>query len=407
MTEPLASQVGLEENADCPNPTSVLSPSSFMRALFLCVAYVLVIGIMSGCGSETAEKGLHLDAMYQEGDALHATEIAKIGDDAPLIGNPLSLALNSEGTLYISDFDNDRVHVVSAEGDSIDTIGQSGQGPGEFQDPSTLTVGPSDSLFVEDGRRISVFSSAPQHEFAYSFRLPVNDAKLPGGLHKTGSGALLASYSRPKNPNFERDPGIWLMRVDRNENILDELYQMPQDEYHVRVQNGHHRSVERPFGRKAFYSYTDTGVCYGWSDSLRVRCGDAQGHDSLALDVDHTALPVTSSEIGFYRDIYDGEELAMIEEAGFHDTHPAYEALHVDSEGRFWVQEASPKPDKPLSPEEAEETMVAWHRIDPTDETYQTIELPVGQTIEAATDTHVYTTMVPARPNVWIYRLDE
>lgn len=375
------------------------------------VVVFLMFSLLLGCENETAERGLHLDAVYTKKTTLQAAEVAEVGNgEWPLIGVPWGVALNSKQQLYISDFDNDRVYVISAEGDSVDTIGRSGQGPGELQDPGAITIGPADSLFVYNRMRrsVSVFGPPPSHEFAYSFRLPLTgDGHTPNGVHKTVSGALLASYERSANPNVERDPGIWLMRVDRNENILDELYRMPQDEYHVRVQNGHHRSVERPFGRKAFYSYTDTGVCYGWSDSLRVRCGDAQGQDSLALAIDHTALPVTSSEIGFYRDIYDGEELEMIEEAGFHDTHPAYEALHVDSEGRFWIQEASPEPDKPLSPEEAEEIMVAWHRIDPTTETYQTIELPVGQTIEAATDTHVYTTMVPARPNVWIYRLDE
>lgn len=361
-----------------------------------------------GCEPGEPETGLHLDEVYEEEAALQAMKVGEIGDNAPLIGLPRSLALNSEGMLYISDFDNNEVHVVSAGGDSIDTLGRSGQGPGEFRNTSTITVGPSDSLFVRDSQRISVFGPAPQHEFAYSFHLPSPyNGKTSGGVHKTLEGTLLASYSRPKNPNLDRDPGIWIMRVDRKESTPETIYQMPMDEIHVRVQNGHHQSVERPFGRKSFYTYTDTGVCYGWSDSLRVRCGDADGHDSLVVNVDHTALPATSSEIASYRDIYGGDRLAMIEEAGFHDTHPAYEGFHVDTDGRIWILEAVHKPDESLTLEEIQDVMVTWYRIDPVAETYKTIELPAGQTIEAATGTHVYTTMAPVLPNVWIYRLDE
>ena len=363
-----------------------------------------------GCENQPKEKGLHLNETYEKKNALQATEIAEIGDEDPLIGTPRGIALNSEGQLYISDFDRDRVHVVSSEGNAVETIGRSGEGPGEFQNPGAVSVGPADSLFVYNRMRrsVSVFGPPPDHEFTYSFRLPlIGDGRTPSGVHKTASGGLLASYGRTKNPNIDGNPGIWIMRVDRNESTPETLYQMPMDEVHIRVENGSHRGVMRPFGRKSFRTYTDTGVCYGWSDSLHVRCGDADGHDSVVVNVNHTPRPVASSEIAFYRNIHDGEELAMIEEAGFHDTHPAYEGFHVDTDERIWVMEVPHRPEEPVDPGELQDVMVTWYRIDPVTETYQTLELPAGQKIKAATDTHVYTTMVVgALPNVWIYRLD-
>ena len=88
----------------------------------------------------------------------------------------------------------------------------------------------------------------------------------------------------------------------------------------------------------------------------------------------------------------------MVEAAGWHRTYPAFEAMAIDRANRFWIRE----PARVYSFDEVH----PWHVIDVKRGTSQSATIPAAQTVQAATEEYVYTTLRPIRPEVWIYRIE-
>jgi streptogramin lyase len=110
---------------------------------------------------------------------------------------PTDVAWDAQGNAYISDgYINSRVAKTSNRGEWLASWGSLGTGPGQFDTPHGLAVGPNGDVFVADrgNRRIQVFD--PNGKFLRQFTIDVPvpaDAKpaigaVPDNL-KTGSGA--------------------------------------------------------------------------------------------------------------------------------------------------------------------------------------------------------------------------
>jgi len=385
-----------------------LSSRCVLSVVFL---KVLVLGLLVGCGTKGTETQLVLEETqlaleeeFENAGSVELVEVAALGSESgPLIGDPISVAVDQLGTVYVADRKRAFVWTLSPEGDSLDAIGRSGRGPGEFIRPSWVTVGPNDSLFVYDGgnRRVSVFGPSPDRAFVYSFPLHSSEGRSPSAIYVTLSGKLMARYTRPKNPNLGPS-GHWIVQVDRRGRIVkDDLVRLPLRELHFEQPTpGYFRSVERPFGRTPVFASDSEGrVCYGWTDSLHVRCRSLHGPDRTAFKVDHEPLPVRPEEIEQQKKIWDAERLAMIEEAGWHDTYPAFEAMAIDTADRFWIQGAARV--------QSFDDTHPWYIINAAAGTFRSTTLPAGQKVQAATEEYVYTTLRPIRPEVWVYRVSD
>lgn len=114
--------------------------------------------------------------MLLQAQTVTLTEAFRIGDEAAgdtmLFGAVIQVSADSEGQVYVVESPFNGIHVFSAIGDHITSIGRLGAGPGEFQSAPQMHVGPSDTLYAFDfwPRRLSVFSPE-SHEFEYSLSL--------------------------------------------------------------------------------------------------------------------------------------------------------------------------------------------------------------------------------------------
>jgi hypothetical protein len=104
-------------------------------------------------------------------------------------------AFDHRGQILIADYSSHSVSVFDSAGHYVLTLGRQGRGPGEFQSPGRIAVGPADSVFIWDSdlARISVFS--PELQFVRSFS--VSPSWLVNGIAFLPDGGLvLATIGR-------------------------------------------------------------------------------------------------------------------------------------------------------------------------------------------------------------------
>jgi len=84
-------------------------------------------------------------------------------------GRLYDIAVNSLGSVYISDFTNDTVYTFHTDGKYIGSIGSSGFGDGEFYGPTGLAVDDDNNLYVIDSGNMRIVKFSVNGEFLLSF----------------------------------------------------------------------------------------------------------------------------------------------------------------------------------------------------------------------------------------------
>jgi len=124
-------------------------------------------------------------------------EWGRKGREAGEFSNPVDVAVAPDGSVFVSDYDLDRVQKFTADGVYLLQFGRSGSGPGEFDAPAGLAVDSSGSGYVADfyHHRIEKFSGAGalQTVIGHPGRLGAGALHYPTGLHASADGRLLVA----------------------------------------------------------------------------------------------------------------------------------------------------------------------------------------------------------------------
>ena len=131
-------------------------------------------------------------------------------------------ASDAAGRVWVADFGNQRVQLFGSDGSSLLAFGARGSGPGQFNDPCGIAVGPSDLVFVADtwNGRVQVFNDKGswQREWGGDFFGPRGIAVDAGGavfVADTGNGRVVrfdgfghkeAEWGTAKGPGKLADP---------------------------------------------------------------------------------------------------------------------------------------------------------------------------------------------------------
>ncbi len=110
------------------------------------------IAVDRGGGIYVAE-GNRVQVFWPEGDRLHVTYGGLLG--------ATGVAVDSDGTYYVSDSKVCRVTAFTARGRMLRTWGRRGTADGEFTDPSGVAIGPDGFVYVADdgGARVQKFTT--------------------------------------------------------------------------------------------------------------------------------------------------------------------------------------------------------------------------------------------------------
>jgi len=153
-----------------------------MKKLFF---MIIVLSIFVFCGPQKTEWGGTIEEVdgvtvvknpkegiwdSKENGNVTISQELKIGElDGPeefLFANIADVAVNSKGDIYVADSRLNEIRKFNKGGEYLLTIGRPGQGPGEFQSVSNLTMNNRDDLIAFDAisRRFSVFSANGEYK---------------------------------------------------------------------------------------------------------------------------------------------------------------------------------------------------------------------------------------------------
>lgn len=347
----------------------------------VCTTLIVVTLVGIGCGPSEAESDATADRWTVErGDIQLEEEFSVMEAEDFFFGSIADVAVDSEGRIYVADAGEQHVKVLSPEGELLETIGQEGEGPGEFQRPHDIYVGRGDSVYVMDAQqRITVFSPE-SYEVAYLVTLGAIESRFPTSLFAGAQeeGFFVEYRASVRDPDtrsavhrvgYDGEPDeSAVFTLQDGELLFDDSGDIP-------------RAMPKPFSRGSRVAVGPEGRIYhGTTGTLAV---DIYARDGLRVDtvaIPYTPVPVTGRDVAYEKERYDNEWASrMIDNADLDDTKPVFSTLLVDDRGQLWFKRATD------DPEQAD-----WWIADPTAEQVAVVSLPSEIDLMAVRDGYAY-----------------
>jgi hypothetical protein len=266
----------------------------------------------------------------------------------------------SDGDLVVADAGSQTVRLYSSEGVFKRLLGGAGSGPGEFQRPTQILVGASDSIFVwdDDAYRITRFDSAGDfvgiHTFSRETIARAVAAPLyPGSALLLSSGALLVRLvakgeDLPATNRFRRRSGVLLVSPDLA--VMDTLMFFGDIEQVL---------VDSPWGplpvvpalarnTSIAIQSTEPSVCVGDQRGAEVLCFESDGAVTArrwragAITVRDDEPEVAAwrdTTLGLYEQKLSPDAARrLVARVPVPTTRPEYSNLALDADGNLWVE---------------------------------------------------------------------
>lgn len=279
-------------------------------------------------------------------------EIQPEADTPAEILNPQSVAIADDGSVLVSESGQGQIKVFGPDGTFARTIGRRGSGPNEYQAAFIAVHG--DTLLVQDPQS-SRFSRVLWRTGEFlSQMVSVCCYWTPLGVDASGH-AWVNSIARAPDTTFTHSRGF--LRIPATPGPVDTLWAyerkgLPEPPYwEIRQGDRMQMSMAIPFQPRAVFAPDAAGrLLTGWSGEYSIR-ESTNGQDTVALfGRAWTPEPVAAAEKQRLVDVYIERQLRArgpVDEATYRkamdpgmipDQRPAYLLLHVDRDGRRWVE---------------------------------------------------------------------
>jgi hypothetical protein len=342
------------------------------------IAIAALVLVLSACAGPAAERslGVRSDCVADaaEGAGAGRTEtpgafwlfrsVMRTGGEATgdtvIFGRIKDVTVDSTGRIYVADSMRNQILVYDPHGRHLRQIGGSGQGPGEFRDPTRL-MSRGDSVWVFDplAWRMTAFDSVGRTletitppQVAQFGQVPEVEILSDGTLMQLGYDRYqegLESSLGERRSAVVRGPNT-IERWSRGESGWQVLAEVPGLEVFVDMDEGGIQDVLH--ARRALWAPTpDGGFWYADSGESSVARFDREGARVCGIELELSPVPLTRAERDAYYDAAD-----LTDRSPEHVTrarqdrrgvpvpshHPALERLLVADDGSLWVKRTPP-----------------------------------------------------------------
>ncbi len=248
-----------------------------------------------------------------------------------------SIDVAPNGRIFVADTGDNHVRVFGSDGAPIATLGRQGQGPGEFQAPRSVLVGPSGDLHVLDGTNMRISTWTAELEHAGDLQAPPWIFQL---LHGRPDGSWLAwTYGTAgDNP----DPSSMRSRVavvsaagDLGDPLLDVDM---NNQYTVKRDGLMSYYSDNPIASPAVVARPGGGFFLTRSSEYQVLAFGPDGEPEWALRAAAQPEPVPETIVDrLLTRVRDRMPDVARSELNLPEFLPALRALNVDGAGRLYV----------------------------------------------------------------------
>lgn len=367
--------------------------TAFARVPALCLGLVLASLAPVACGDGGGDPGAGAsDALSGPDRPLEwpTREVFRIGGvDAPAwaaFGDPVDVAFDAAGQLYVLDATAGQVVVVDTAGSLVRTVGREGEGPDEFRFPGRMAVRPDGSLFVYDAGHGALLHFATDGTFVEQVPLEEGGLRPAGDLVAAGEALLAEVAPRERDGGTGVPPGprlVVALPVERGDSAATRyagwrppvpvgraLTEEETGGFRVRLPPvvGFPPSLHLaglPGGAMALADSTTWTVRVLGNDGTPIAIlerpgvpagvtGDLRESEKDrrldALEANPPRMMVNQRGGGSQSVANEAVlrlERARIDAMGFHDEVPVIQRLATDPRGRIWVERFSGTPGQP------------------------------------------------------------
>jgi hypothetical protein len=308
--------------------------------LTLILIYFSIAIVLVSCGKKrsdwkgTIKKGNGVtivknpkEPMYRK-DVFSLEKELVIGEekkaDEYLFSQIADVGVDHEENIYILDVKDAHILVFNKNGEYLRTIGKRGQGPGEFQHATNLTITPGNEILVNDrGARFLHFYA------------------LNGDYLRSLSFASMPSFHRPKVDSqgnivarhmfIDKTAVFVLAKFDARLNLIFTIFS-----YEISVNPG----LLNLFAPDCFWEIcNDDTIVWGYSAKYEFEVLDRAGRMIRKITKDYDPVEITKEEKQkWVMDTYGKDGIPPNEKVTWSKNHHAFQFMKMDDAGRIFVQ---------------------------------------------------------------------
>lgn len=327
-----------------------------MRFISILSTYTAVLIFFSSCSNHSAEdlpdyiqslENVTVHIIESQPDlSIKLTQLTAFGniEDVPF-GRISYVDIDDSGNVYISEGSqgNEAVYVFDSEGNYLNKIGRSGEGPGEFRSIDDMKVF-NDKLLVLDGNLLRIqFFSTDDHSLIDEASLNPSEwdqsgeqsATFPENIFVLNDSTLLTSFY---HLTFDVDSKSYYHLNLEGDVISDQI--LTHDFIkHLNDPSSSYVFYD-PFGGRGLIEISSTNEIYSvWSDKMLFKVYDADGTYLRAFYHPFRNSSISRNEALSFS---ESEQFkSALRHHGIPDYWRAFEHLILDSENRIWVSTIS------------------------------------------------------------------
>jgi len=254
------------------------------------------------------------------------------GDENYMFSYPADIDSDSEGNIYVLDYQDCVVRKYDPHGKFATQFGRKGQGPGEFTSPYSMTISLQDLVYVGDYslRKIEIFSPTGDYQktlhadFTYYFSINTKNDLIMG--HR--------EYDKDGNPFYN------VGRFDFQKNEAEDFFSQRQY-WPARIMDDEFRYEFPYFVRWDINSKAHVYVASAVDYEISVFSSDGNMLFKFSKDFNH--VKVSGEEMEKISDIISG--VPSRAEPNPYKTqlvYPVFEFISIDEKDRVWVENYQP-----------------------------------------------------------------
>jgi hypothetical protein len=313
----------------------------------LIVLFLLVLLIPISCQKQKAEwKGTieEIDGVMtvkNPGEPVYGEFTFSLEEDLSLGGDPhkdnyyfprrASLAVDDDRNIYVLDSGNFRIQKYDSSGHYLLSIGRQGQGPGEFQYPSNLSLDAQGNILIFDSmtRAIKVFAQDGTYKESLNIR-----AFIQPQAFISEEGFIFGWRDDYRSPD---GPKMCILKLTPENPDVETVM-----EFRGELKPNQTSFVIHAYSnRLAMCVVNPSAFCYGFSSEYKIYVADGRGETIRIIEKFEEPVPISKAEKeatvkdgkGIYATIGPEKGEGVV----FPPHRPYFARIFADDRGRIYV----------------------------------------------------------------------